>query len=95
MTYNLTNWDGTPLVSVANSTVDSTTTSISLIGRNAVNFGLPLNENFIALLENFADTSPPPNPVKGQIWFDTLSVNVKIYDGTRWLIINQIGRAHV
>jgi hypothetical protein len=88
MTYNLTNWDGTPLVSVANSTIDTTTTSISLLGRNAVNFGLPLNENFIALLEHFADTSPPPNPVKGQIWFDTLSINVKIYDGTKWLIIN-------
>lgn len=88
MGYNLTNWDGTPLVSVANSAIDSTTTSINLIGRNAVNFGLPLNENFIALLEHFASTSPPPNPLKGQIWFDTLSVNVKIWDGTRWLIIN-------
>lgn len=88
MTYNLTNWDGTPLVSVANSSIDSTTTSISLIGRNAINFGLPLNENFIALLEHFANTNPPPKPVKGQIWFDTLSVAVKIYDGTRWLQIN-------
>jgi hypothetical protein len=88
MTYNITNWDGTPLVSVANSTIDSTTTSISLFGRNAVNFGLPLNENFIALLEHFAGTSEPPNPVKGQIWFDTRTINVKIYDGTQWLIIN-------
>jgi hypothetical protein len=88
MTYNITNYDGTPLVSVANGTVDSTTTSINLIGRNAVNFGLPLNENFIALLEHFANTSPPPNPLKGQIWFDTTSINVKIWDGSRWLIIN-------
>lgn len=88
MTYNLTNYDGTPLVSVANSVIDSTTTSISLLGKNAVNFGLPMNENFIALMQHFANTSPPPNPVKGQIWFDTLSVNVKIWDGSRWLIIN-------
>lgn len=90
MTYNITNYDGTLLTTVANSAIDSTTTSINLIGRNAVNFGLPLNENFIALLEHFADTSPPPNPVTGQIWFDTLSKNVKIwYDAeSRWYQIN-------
>ena len=88
MTYNITYWDGTPLVSIANSVIDTSTTSISLLGRNAVNFGLPLNENFVALLQHFADTTPPPSPVKGQIWFDTLNTCIKVWEGTRWLQIN-------
>ena len=60
MVYNVTKYDGTPLASVTDGTVDTTSSSIALIGRNAVNFGLALNENLVALMQHFANTSPPP-----------------------------------
>lgn len=87
MVYNLTKYDGTPLVSVQDSTLDTTTTSLTLIGKNSVNFGLPLNENFIALMQNFANSSPPPMPIVGQIWFDSVGSSLKVYEGSTWLTV--------
>lgn len=88
MVYNVTKYDGDPLATVQDSTLDTTSTSITLIGKNAVNFGLALNENFVALLQNFANSSPPPKPQQGQIWFDTISNSIKIFDGITWTIIS-------
>lgn len=87
MVYNLTKYNGSPLATVQDSSIDTTSTSIALIGRNTVNFGLPLNENFIALMQHFANTTPPPSPVQGQIWFDTVASSLKVWDGYRWLLI--------
>lgn len=87
MVYNVTKYDGSPLASVQDSTLDTTSTSIALIGRNVVNFGLALNENFVALMQNFANTAPPPSPIQGQIWYDTVGASLKVYDGTAWILI--------
>lgn len=86
--YNVTKYNGQPLASVQDSTLDTTSTSITLIGKNAVNFGLPLNENFVALLQNFANTSPPPSPQQGQIWFDSVANAIKVYDGDNWILLS-------
>lgn len=88
MVYNITKYNGDPLATVQDGTLDTTSTSISLIGKNAVNYGLALNENFVALLQNFANSSPPPKPQQGQIWFDTIAYAIKIFDGTKWTIIS-------
>lgn len=87
MVYNVTKYDGTPLASVTDGTVDTTSSSIALIGRNAVNFGLALNENLVALMQHFANTSPPPSPVQGQIWYDSVHSSLKVWDGYKWLIV--------
>lgn len=88
MPYNLTNYDGTFLVSVANSSVCTSATSLALIGQNAVNFGLPLNENFIYLLQNFASSTPPASPIAGQIWYNSVSSVMNYYDGKEWLSLS-------
>lgn len=88
MVYNVTKYNGQPLATVQDSTLDTTSTSITLIGRNAVNYGLALNENFVALLQSFANTSPPPQPQQGQIWFDTVADAIKVYDGDSWILVS-------
>jgi microcystin-dependent protein len=73
-------------ITVENSS-PNTETSLVLPGRNLSDYGKLVNENFLHLLENFANNNPPKNPVEGQLWYDT-SVGVdqlKIYDGTKWL----------
>jgi hypothetical protein len=52
-----------------------------LIGRNSVGFGEAFNENFVKLLENFASTTAPENAIKGQIWFDTQTNRLNVFDG--------------
>ena len=88
MPYNLTNYDGSFLVSVANSTVCTSATSLALIGQNSVNFGLPLNENFIYLLQNFASSTPPASPIAGQIWYNNVTAVMNYYDGKEWLALS-------
>ena len=72
-------------ITVEDGTTD-TTTSLSIPGRNTANYGTVIGQNFIQLLENFASTTAPTNPVQGQLWYDK-SVGVstlKIYDGATW-----------
>lgn len=85
MVYNIKHYNGDPLTSVSDGKLDTSTASISLIGKNVVNFGLALNENFIALMQHFASSSPPPNPLQGQLWFYTVDSILKIFDGLKWL----------
>ena len=53
MAYTITNSDGTTLASLQPGTSDSTTTSLTLVGKNFPGYGQFLNENFVLLLENF------------------------------------------
>lgn len=45
-------------------------TPINLIGRNKVSYGGAQNENYIWLTENFSNSKPPVNALKGQLWYD-------------------------
>jgi hypothetical protein len=85
MPYNITNYDGTFLVSISNSSICTSATSLALIGQNAVNFGLPLNENFVYLLQNFSSSTPPASPIEGQIWYNNVTSVMNYYDGKEWL----------
>ena len=82
MAYKLNRTDGELLVDLVDGVIDTTTTDLTLVGRNYTGFGEYLNENYIKLLENFAATSAPANPLTGQLWYDKQDQRLKIYDGT-------------
>jgi len=88
MAYSINKTDGTLLATVADGQVDDLTTDITLIGKNYSGFGESLNENFIKLLENFASTSRPEKPIRGQIWFDTSEAKLKVYTGTGFVPVS-------
>ena len=62
------NTAGKLITTIADGMVDNST-SLVLIGKNYAGYGHFLNENYLYLLENFANTTQPPNPLSGQIWF--------------------------
>jgi len=86
MTYKINKTDGTLLVEVIDSAIDTSATDLALIGKNVTGYGEFLNENFVKLLENFASTSEPNNPITGQIWFDLSENRLKVYDGINFRI---------
>lgn len=81
MSYTINKTDGSVLTEITDGTVDQTATDLTLIGKNASSYGEFFNENLIKLLENFANTSQPNNPIAGQLWFDTSENRLKVYDG--------------
>ena len=83
MAYQVDRFNGTFLVAVEDGTID-TTTDIRFVGKNYAGYGEVQNENFLHLLENFANTSAPPKAVTGQIWYDSSSKKLRFYDGTRF-----------
>ena len=82
MAYKILNTDGTTLLTLADNIIDQSSTSLSLIGKNYSNYGDHWNNNLIKLLANFASSSssPPRSPLKGQLWYDTTTKRLKIYD---------------
>jgi len=82
MSYKINQTDGTLLVDLVDGRIDEDTTDIVLVGRNYTGYGEYLNENLIRMLENFANSSAPSHPLRGQIWYDTSDGRLKVYNGT-------------
>ena len=55
---------------------------MTLIGKNYAGYGQFLNDNLIHLLENAANTTAPPTPLTGQLWWDSTNTLLKVYSGT-------------
>lgn len=82
-TINLSN--GEILTTVIDGDVDTTSSTLALIGKNSSSYGEYQNENFVHLLENFSNSTAPLAPLKGQIWYDSGPDNrLKVYNGTAW-----------
>jgi microcystin-dependent protein len=83
MSYPIRKTDGSLVIDLAVGTTDFTRTSLALIGKNASDFGLNQNQNFVRILENSANTDEPHNSITGQLWFNTAAqqINVKTSSG--------------
>ena len=79
MSYIINNSRGELLVVVPDGTINTSATSLSLLGQGVTNFGLAQNENFVYLTENFADSAPPSNALQGQLWYDTANDVISAY----------------
>ncbi len=88
MAYNINKTDGTLLTTVPDGQIDSLSSDITLIGKNFSGFGESLNENLVKLLENFASSSSPSRPIRGQIWFDTSEGKLKVYNGNGFVPVS-------
>lgn len=71
MAYTIVKSDGQVLTTIADGQINTTSSSLGLPGRNYAGYGQVLDENFVYLTENFASTTPPLNPLRGQLWFNT------------------------
>lgn len=85
MPYILNKTNGSKLTIVNDAEVNSST-DLFFIGKNYSGYGELFNENFLRLLENFSNTSAPPRPILGQLWFNTTSNEKRlgVYDGKKF-----------
>lgn len=101
MSYTIYHADGSPVV-VPDNAIDTTFYNdtahapgigigTQLVGRNAINYGAPIAQNFLQMTENFASTTNyrPKNPyaLQGQLWFQKSTSN-PTGDGALYLRIS-------
>lgn len=84
MSYRLNKTNGELVLDLADGQIDNTSTDITLVGRNFKGFGEFINENFIKIVENFANLNPPDAPLEGQLWYDTNQAKLKVYNGSEF-----------
>jgi len=84
MPYIVNKTDGSIVATVTDGTIDSSSTSLTLIGKNYKGIGEIYNENLVFLLENFSNSTPPNRQIKGQLWFNSNSNKLNVYDGNNW-----------
>ena len=87
MAYTVNKTNGSVLATVSDGTID-TTTDLVLVGKNYAGYGEFLNENYVKLLENFANTSAPAAPVAGQMWWDSSGNLLKVYTGSAFKTVS-------
>ena len=87
MSYTINLTDGTIFAVVADGTIN-TSSSMTLVGQNYAGYGAFLDTNFIHLLENSSNTTPPGAPLTGQLWWDLGNSLLKVYTGTAFKTIS-------
>lgn len=83
MAYIINRYNGTVLTTVEDGTINSTT-ELKFVGKNYAGYGEAQNENFLFILENFANSVSPTKPLSGMLWYDTATAKIKVYDGSKW-----------
>jgi len=104
MAYDVTKSNTERLAIVNDRTVETSSSSIGLIGKNYTNHGEIIAENLVHMLENFnsfnpanatTEPLPPKNPIIGQLWYENFPKedpveNLNVYTGSadKWQRMN-------
>ena len=86
MSYIINNSRGQVIAVVADGTVNTSATDLSLVGRALTDYGTVENENYVFLLENFANSTAPLQPILGQLWYNSSTDVISAYgSGNAWI----------
>lgn len=89
MPYTIIHSNGENPITVNDQSLNQET-DLSFVGKNYNGYAKPIAENFLYLLENFANTEAPAKPIIGQLWYDTTNSGsrkpqLKLWDGSVWV----------
>ena len=87
MSYTISLTDGALFATIADGTIN-TSSSMTLVGKNWAGYGQFLDTNFIHLLENASNTTPPGAPLTGQLWWDSGNGLLKVYNGSTFKTVS-------
>ena len=89
MSYTINKTNGQLLINLLDGTADGpdinpglNVSDINFFGKNYPNYGQYQNENFVKLLQNFSGGTQPANPLSGELWYDTSTGFLRVYNGS-------------
>jgi len=92
MSYPINSTTGQLIIQILDGTADgpsinpgANATDVDLFGKNYSLYGEFLNENFVKLMQNFANDNAPAKPLTGELWYDTANKLLKVYNGTAFI----------
>jgi len=92
MSYIINRYNGSYLATVADGTVNTTTTDLAFVGRAVTDYGIYENENYLYLLENFANSTAPLQPILGQLWYNSTTDTISTYtNANTWVALASQG----
>lgn len=92
MPYVVRRTDGEIQLILQDGIVDSST-GLYLVGRSFTGYGEFIADNFVRLLENFANTTAPANPVEGQIYYNRTDKQFRYWSDEQWNLFAEEGPA--
>lgn len=90
MPYVVRKTDGSIYLVLQDGLVDSSS-GLYLVGRSFTGYGEFIADNFVRLLENFANDAAPANPMEGQIYYNTVDKQFRFWDGANWTLFAEEG----
>jgi hypothetical protein len=66
---------------VPDDQINTSQTSLNLIGRGVTNYGQAVVQNDLNILQNFAGPSQPYKPLIGQLWYNSTAQQLFVYTG--------------
>jgi len=87
MAYTINLTDGAIFATIPDGDINDDSSMI-LVGKNYAGYGEFLNQNFIHLLENGSNNTPPSAPLRGQLWWDKSTSTMKVYNGAAFKVIS-------
>ena len=85
--YTISTHNGGSFI-IAEDSVNTTDTSLSLVGKYYIGYGKDVAQNSVSLLENFASDTAPANPIEGQLWWHPTEQQLYIRSNNAWLGID-------
>ncbi len=90
MAYDVNKTNGSLLTTIPDGTLD-VSTSLRLLGKNYAGYGEIMAENLVQMLENFSSAAAPANPIEGQLWYNSETKRIAVYDNLgQWKELAQL-----
>lgn len=88
MAYNVTHSDGiTPLVTLLDGEIDTTSTDLVLLGKNYLGYGELVADNFVKIIENFAGKPRDQlNALRGQLYYNIATSQLQLHTGLDYTV---------
>lgn len=83
--YTIQNTAGSTVATINPATTTGVTFPIVLPGQGLSLYGQIIDQNLYQMLENFAKTTAPINPVTGQWWYNSTTKIPNYWNGAGWI----------